>query len=110
MELMGALSNRENHEKLARLNALRRDLLEDAPEKAPVTSRPQAGAGAILKAICAVLDESGEVMEVSAIREAVEHCLQRPVNPGSVKACLSEGSLATPARFKRTGYGCYRLI
>jgi hypothetical protein len=109
MELASALSNRENRKKLTMLKAMKDGLLQNAPEQTPATSRPPARAGDLLKAICAVLVDSSEAMEVSAIREAAERRLQSPVNPGSVKACLSEGALSTPARFIRTKRGMYRL-
>ncbi len=48
-------------------------------------------------------------MRVGEVFLAVENSLQREVNRKTVKACLSEGALAMPPRFKRVGHGRYRL-
>jgi hypothetical protein len=109
MDLLGALSNSANRDKLARLAASRRRLLRGAPAQVAPTPRPPARAGEVVQAVEEVLASKG-VMRVGEVVLAVENSLQRVVNRKTVKACLSEGALATPPRFKRTGHGRYRLI
>ena len=105
---MGALCNPANREKVARLAACRRRLLSGAPAQVAPAPRPPARAGEVVEAIQAVLATHG-TMRVSEVFLAVQSQLRREVNRSTVKACLSEGSLATPPRFKRAGYGRYRL-
>lgn len=109
MALMGALCNPANRERTAQLVACRRRLLNGAPTQIAPTPHPPARAGEIAEAVQAVLATHG-TMRVGEVFLAVRNLLQREVNRGTVKACLSEGALATPPKFKRVGRGRYRLI
>lgn len=110
MDLLGALSKSEMVAKLSSLSKLRKKLLHElAPasrQSTPLPLRP----GELSEAIAKVLVEATEPVHLTAIRHAVERRLDRPVNAGSVKACLSEGTLLRPQpRFTRCGPGVYRL-
>jgi len=109
MELIGALSKPETVAMLADLDKLRKRLLRECAEKPPSSTPPPPRPGDIPKAVVEVLAETAAPMHVSDIRRGVERLLKRPVNPRSVKACLSEGTLLRKPRFKRTRHGCYRL-
>jgi hypothetical protein len=108
MDLIGALCNPTNQEKLARLAVCRKRLLRGAPALVAPSPRPPARAGEALKAVQAVLANGG-TMRVGEVFLAVQNLLDREVNHGTVKACLSEGTMTTPPRFKRVGHGRYRL-
>jgi len=108
MELIGALSNPATRNKLAKLNAIRERLLQDAPPIATTTSRPPARAGDVARTVDAVLASHG-LMRVGEIHQAVEQRLNRPVNRKTVKAYLSEGTLAATPKFVRSRRGRYRL-
>jgi hypothetical protein len=108
MELLGALSNPATLDKLMRLNALRKNLLKDSNLLAEPSPRPPTRAGEMAKTIDAVLAEAGESMRVAEVHAAVERRLQQPVNRRSVKAYLSEATLADRPKFRRTTRGSYR--
>jgi hypothetical protein len=110
MELIGGLSNPATRDKLARLNAHRKSLLRDSGALGKPTPSPPARAGELARSIYAVLADSQEAMSVSEIRAAVERQLQQPVNPGSLKAYLSEATLAANPKFRRIARGSYRLV
>ena len=105
---MGVLCNRASRERVDRLVISRRQLLNGAPASVPPTPRPPARAGEVVEAVQAVLATHG-TMRVTEIFLAVQNQLQGEVNRSTVKACLSEGALARTPRFKRVGYGRYRL-
>jgi hypothetical protein len=109
IHLIGALSGADTAGRLARLNALRKRLLQESVNSPRPSALPPPRIGDIPKAIVKVLDEAKEPMHVSAIHRAVETHLGRPINPCSVKGRLSEGALRKKPRFERTSYGCYRL-
>jgi len=109
MELVRALSNHATRNKLTRLSACQKRLLQGARYDARPTSRPPARAGDMARAVVTVLAKSGDSMKVSEVQQAVEGLLQRQVNRGSLKACLSEGARATTPKFQRTERGYYRL-
>ena len=106
--LMGATCNLRNREKVARLAAIRRQLLSGAPASVPATPRPPARAGEVVEAVQSVLTTHG-TMRVTEVFLAVQNQLQGEVNRSTVKACLSEGTLAKTPRFKRMGHGRYRM-
>jgi hypothetical protein len=110
VELAGALSNQATRDKLAKLNACRKRLLKEGRVDVKVTERPPARAGDIVKAIVAVLAESGGHMRACEVHLAVEHRLRRPVSRKSVKACLSEWTLSATPLFRRVSYGRYSLL
>jgi hypothetical protein len=110
VDLFGALSNQSVQDRLAHLAILRQRLLNGAPATVPPIVRPAARAGDLLQAITAVLEEAGQPTPVAEIRQGVKQRLGRPVNPGSVKACLSECAFGPSPRFKRLKRGVYRLV
>jgi hypothetical protein len=108
VDLIDALCNPTTQDKLARLVACRKRLLSGAPAQVEPTPRPPARAGEILKAVEAVLATHG-TMRVGEVFLAVQNMLGREVNRGTVKACLSEGTMTTPPKFMRASRGRYRL-
>jgi len=94
---------------LARLNLLRKRLLQ-ASAGSPVPSSPTAPRiGEIRKAISTVLAETEQPMHVVRVHAAVERLLGREVNPRSVKSGLADGACGPNPRFKRLSRGYYSL-
>ena len=109
MDLIGALSRNGPAARLAALNKLRKKLLSEAakaPRQSAVTPRRT---GEIPRAIAKVLAEATEPMHLSDICHAVARRLAWPVDPGSVRKSLSEGTRLRNPRFERTALGYYRL-
>ena len=109
VHLVGALSGTDTPERLTRLNALRKRLIQESADLPIPSTPPPARVGDIPKAIIKALEARAEPMHVSEIHSAIEGLLDRPVNPRSVKSCLSEGARRRQPTFRRTAYGCYRL-
>lgn len=109
VDLIGALCNPTAKDALSQLVALKRKLLKDAPAVVPPSARPLARAGELLQSAVAVLSDSDRPLRVAEVRQEIECRLGRPVNPGSVKACLSEWTIGPSPRFERVERGVYRL-
>lgn len=109
MDLAGALSNQSVGEKLARLNALRKKLLDEVA-KSPHPVKPVVlRSGAIQQAVVKVLAASPDPMHAAKVHAAVEHLLSMPVSRDSVNSCLSVGARSPGGQFERLGRGRYRL-
>ncbi|HEX7245089.1 MAG TPA: recombinase family protein [Solirubrobacterales bacterium] len=109
IRLIGALSKSETSDRLARLNRLRRKLLQDAASSPRQSTPPPPRTGELPRVIAEVLAGAAEPMHVSDIQDAVERLLGRPVNYRSVKGRLSEGTMLRRPRFERVARGYYRL-
>lgn len=109
MPLLGALSNKETIEALARLNQLRKRLLRECADSPPSSSPRPPRFGDIPRAITRVLADATEPMQVADIHRAIEHKLGRPINLRSVKSCLFKEAKRPKPRFLRTTDGYYRL-
>ena len=106
---MGALSGEGTASRLARLNALRKRLLQASADSPISSTPPPPRIGDIARAVRNVLAKAREPMHTNAIHRAVERELGKAVNYRTVKACLSEEARKPKPLFERIARGEYRL-
>lgn len=109
VHLIGALSGTDAPQRLARLNALRKRLIQESAVSRIPSTPPPPRIGEIPKAILKVLETAHEPLHTTEIHRGVERLLGRPINYRSVKSCLSDGVRKRKPRFQRAAYGCYCL-
>jgi hypothetical protein len=109
MEIFGALSNPEIHERLRRLARKLEQIEAGLAAPRPTTPARSVRVGAVPKAIMRVLSASVEPMRMRDIHTEVEALIGQQVSRSSVKNWLASHVRGEHAPLVRLGRGRYRM-
>lgn len=110
MELLGALSNQAQQERLQQLaDKLDRLAASKAQPRPSARVDQRIRSGVVLQAVARVLATAKRPLRACEIHRAVSTLLKQPVPYGTVKRSLSGGIQGPKPRFERISWGRYQL-
>jgi hypothetical protein len=110
MDLLGALSNQADLERLQQLaDKLDRLARSKTPRRPSSRTDRRTSHRGVLRAINSVLEQSGQPMRTRDIHRAVMALLEQPVSYSSIKCCLAKQTRSQEGPLERMARGCYRL-
>jgi len=109
MRLVGALSNQQTSDLLARLDQKRRGLLTQVVLSPPAAPPVRARQGSIQNAVVVVLGQIEHAISRKEVHALVEKHMGRAASKHTVGSCLSLGIRGSEPKFVRVAPDRYRI-